>query len=81
MDHKDFSSGVKSVDDHLPLDRTGDLNSPVSNGRRDGGTAPITVSDELSGRIKPRNGTGVITPSCLSPALHGILHMATKLSL
>ncbi len=43
--HEDAGAGVERVDDHLALDRAGDLDAPVLQVGRDRGDLPVAVTD------------------------------------
>ena len=45
--HEDFGAGVQRVDDHLAVDRSGDLDPPVEKVGRDGRNLPVAVAHGL----------------------------------
>jgi hypothetical protein len=57
--HEDFCARVQGIDDHLPVDRAGDLHPAVEKVGRDRGDFPVAVADRLCLGEKIRKLAGV----------------------
>ncbi len=64
--HKHLGARVQSIDDHLAIDRTGDLDTAVVEVGGYGRHAPVTVADGFGFRQEIGQGAGIETPLTLA---------------
>ena len=57
--HEDLRAGVQGVDDHLAIDRAGDLDAAVEKVGRNRRDSPVAISDRLGFGQKMRQLSGV----------------------
>ena len=79
--HENFSTGVESIDDHLPFHGTGNLHLPISDSRWHRRTHPVTFPHIPCSRIETRQRPLIVPPLRLPPTLHCILNLTPKLPL
>ena len=65
--HEDLGAGIERIDDHLAIDRAGDLDPPVEKVGRDLGDGPVAVADRLRVGEKVRQFAGVEVFLALHP--------------